>query len=282
MKRTALALVILLTATVVLASFFLFSSGALLPPIPPPSTPEGSAVPSAPNPTETPPTEAAPAPSESPSNSSSAPSLSTSPPLKPWPCSNQTPPDRTAQALAISSVYDPAGDTFVWSSEAPASGLGCIDIVYAEVIQINSTALLFSMRLADNIPPPYSQGYSWLLDTDMNFSTGNGRVPGLTDPNFVDPNWAKGYNDLGVDYVIYVGVIQMFSDAGIHRPVAWITQSPFPWSQITVSGDTITVTILLSDIGNPTSFYWIAAAHDTTAGFNDKVPNSGHVTLTTS
>lgn len=92
-------------------------------------------------------------------------------------------------------------------------------------------------------------------------------------------------NDLGAPRRIFVGVDGLLAQAGHYGiTVAAISGRAYsdepskyiPWSQVTISGNTITVTILLSDIGNPTSFWWVAGAGDTAT---DKAPNSGHMTL---
>jgi hypothetical protein len=86
-------------------------------------------------------------------------------------------------------------------------------------------------------------------------------------------------NDLGIDYSVHVGVDILLVLAGHHFPAAEIfpVQKQIPWSQVTVSGNTITVLISLSDIGNPTAFNWVAMAQDAT--LFDKAPNSGHMIL---
>jgi hypothetical protein len=258
LKRHSVPLAVL-TATLLLVSFFIVYQNVLVHT--PPSPPELPPVTSTPSPIPTPTTTASPAPSASP-----LPSPTPSPTLAPWPASNQPPSDRSAQALTISDTYDPTGDTFFYPSVSQANGSSEIDIVYAQVMQIDASHLQFSMTLAGNIQPPYSQSYEWGLDTDMNSSTGG-------HANFL--------NDLGTEHSIYVGVPGIYADAGIHTPTAEIlpmsTHEDIPWSQVTVSGNTITVTVSLSDIGNPTSFNWVAFAFD--SGVFDKAPNSGHMTL---
>jgi hypothetical protein len=125
------------------------------------------------------------------------------------------------------------------------------------------------MTVASPITAPNAQNYNWVLDTDMNSSTG--ASSGDYRVNFS--------NDLGTDYSVWVGVNNLLALAGHHFPAAEIlpVQKQIPWSQVTVSGNTITVLISLLDIGNPSAFNWIATAHDTT--LFDKAPNEGHMTI---
>jgi hypothetical protein len=260
LKLTRYSKLLIACIAIVLAVSLLFFSSAQLFQTPP-EAPEAPAVTSTPTPTLTPetkPTTAAPTPSPSPMPTST---------IQPWPASNQPPPEVT-QPIATSNISDQAGD----ADEE-------VDITYAEVTQIDATHLRFSMTLAENIPSPYTLCYGWVLDADMNASTG----------------W-KGYG--GVDYTITIGVPPIYVTAGEHWVVAWLDSSLFsppntqiqphniPWSQVTVVGKTITVTIELADIGNPNGIYW--QAHATSQHSNDEnpysydhAPNQGFVSLAT-
>jgi len=269
LRRHSVPIAVLIITILVVASFFLLSSDLLLRS---PSSSLDAPIVTSPTPTATPSPEVSPAPSQSPPPSPSSQSVA-------WPCSNQTPPYTMAQALAFSSVDDAEGDTFT-DTGAPSNGPGYIDIVYAEIIQIDSTRLQLSMKLAENIPNPHSQAYCWYLDTDMNRTTGVGwsvNAEGRARHEVYQ-------NDLGVDYVIFVGVPDMYVKVGEVVPMASIGRHDpseshsIPWSRVTVSGNTISVIILLSDIGTPPSFYWVAGSGNAT--LYDKAPNSGHMTLT--
>ncbi len=164
------------------------------------------------------------------------------------------------------AIIDPTGDIFAWSSGSPTSGPSYIDIVSAEITQGDPTHITLKIKVNGNIPSFGWQGYYFYLDTDRNSGTGFSNI---------------GSNDIGVDYEVGVrgnsGSPPIFTEIR-RNGVAQGSGIPITY---TISGDTISTTISLADIGNPTSFYWIALTTDGVS-INDKVLNSGHSTLSLS
>jgi hypothetical protein len=135
------------------------------------------------------------------------------------------------------------------------------------------TRIKLLIRVSQSIPLSNQwQGYNWLLDTGI-----------VTRPywNPIDSN------DLNVSYVVGVG---WGADGSLHVNVGnWTDNTSIyyedardhPWKYF--SGDTCSITIPLSWIGNPASISWVAGSTDGIAGSSgkhDKAPNSGHVTFT--
>jgi len=142
----------------------------------------------------------------------------------------------------ISSVSDKAGDV--------PSKYGYIDIVYAEVRQINLDTLQFEMRVKSPIPLDPGNGvvvYMWIIDTDMDPGTGQRHV-------FV----GSEYN---VRAAFYDGHWQGWVDPIGERPGGG--RCP-----VFVDNDTVSILVKRSQIGDATSFSWEVAASDDRGGFD--------------
>jgi hypothetical protein len=157
-------------------------------------------------------------------------------------------------------LTDPTDDIFSWSTGNPTPGPNYIDIVSAEISQVNSTHITLKIKVNGTIPSFGWQGYYFYIDTDRNSSTGFSNI---------------GSNDIGVDYEVGVrgnsGSPPIFAEI---RKDGVAQGSGIPITY-TVSGDTISTTVSLTNIDNPTSFYWIALTTDGVS-VNDKAPNTGH------
>jgi hypothetical protein len=115
------------------------------------------------------------------------------------------------------------------------------------------------MHLNEAIPtiPTGPRFYGWFLDTDQSASTG------------------QQYNDIGSDFNVQVSY---FPESDWHGFVinthTGVWNEPYPFI---VSGDTVSLTIPLSAIGNPTAFNWISIDQDDVPYYADIAPNTGHI-----
>jgi hypothetical protein len=142
----------------------------------------------------------------------------------------------------ISSLTDKAGDV-------PAK-YGYINIVYAEVRQINLDTLQFEIRVKSPIPLDPGNGvvvYLWIIDTDMDPGTGQRHV-------FV----GSEYN---VRAAFYDGHWQGWVDPIGQRPGGG--RCP-----VFIDNDTVSILVKRSQIGNATSFSWEVSASDDRGGFD--------------
>ena len=174
-----------------------------------------------------------------------------------------------ANVVNAETLSDSTGDWFVGATGEPSSASDYIDIVSADITKSGSN-LILKIKVNGNIPSFGWQGYHWQFDTDKNSGTGQ--------------SGSNLNNDIGTDYYAEVHGIADGRIVAEVRPLYdengnWVPEGQGTPISYTISGDTITATISLADIGNPTSFYWIAG---TTDGIqtNDKVPNSGHGSFT--
>src|SRR3990170_6211718 len=72
------------------------------------------------------------------------------------------------KAQTTSNTSDPANDLYYYMSGSPAPTWTVIDIVYAEISQVNSTHIKLLIRTSQPIPLMNQwQGYYWLLDTGI-------------------------------------------------------------------------------------------------------------------
>ena len=179
-----------------------------------------------------------------------------------------------AQALSTSSTIDPTDDLYYYMSGSPAPTWGVIDLVYAEISQVDSENIEFLIKASQLIPLTNQwQGYYWLLDT------------GIPAPPWWNP---IDSNDINVAYyvqiawtatgVLYAEVVNAIEGTAIFYEDFRNDPSKH------FSGDTCFITIPLSWVGNPTSIKWVAGSTDgvaSSSGRHDKAPNTGHVTLTT-
>lgn len=178
------------------------------------------------------------------------------------------------KAQATSSTSDPTDDLYYYQTGSPAGSLTMpyIDIIYAEISQVDSANIRLSIKARQSIPlTNYWQGYNWLLDT------------GIPAPPYWNPHDS---NDITVSY--HVGVhwaatgplaVDITNDMD-GTTVYYEDARDYPEEYF--SGDTVSVTIPLSLIGNPTSIRWVAGSTDGRAsivGRHDKGPNTGHATL---
>jgi len=145
----------------------------------------------------------------------------------------------------ISSLTDKAGDV-------PAK-YGYIDIVYAEVRQINLDTLQFEMRVKSPIPLDPGNGvvvYLWIIDTDMDPGTGQRHVFVGSEYNvrvaFYDGHW-QGWVDITPEGGQKTG------------------GGPCP---VFIDNDTVSILVKRSQIGNASSFSWEVSASDDRGGFD--------------
>lgn len=182
-------------------------------------------------------------------------------------------PTVNAQALATSSTSDPINDEYFDMSGSHVDNTwAMIDIVYAEISQIDSTHIQLLTRVNQDISLSNEwQSYLWLLDTG---------VPAPSWPQPLDSN------DLTVSY--YIGIswsasgplwiqINKYNNTGctelVHEDARNTPERYF-------SGDSCFITVPLSLLGNPASIKWVAVADDGIGGGKkDKAPNSKHVIL---
>ncbi|MGC9086516.1 MAG: Ig-like domain-containing protein, partial [Thermoproteota archaeon] len=142
----------------------------------------------------------------------------------------------------ISSVSDKVGDV--------PSQYSYIDIVYAEIRQINLDTLQFEMKVKSSIPLNPGKGvvtYLWLIDTDL------------------DPNTGQKHFFVGSEYNIraafYDGHWQGWVDPIGPRPGGG--QCP-----VFVDNDTVSILVKRSQIGDATRFSWEVSASDDRGGYD--------------
>jgi hypothetical protein len=148
-------------------------------------------------------------------------------------------------STVVSSLADKAGDV-------PAK-YGYIDIVHAEIRQINLDTLQFEMRVKSPIPLDPGNGvvtYLWFIDTDMNPRTGQKHVFVGSEYNvrvaFYDGHWQ--------------GWVDITPEGGQNSG-----GGPCP---VFIDNDTVSILVKRSQIGNATSVSWEAAASDDRGGFD--------------
>lgn len=163
-------------------------------------------------------------------------------------------------------LTDTTGDWFIGINGNPATGYSYTDIISANIEQISPTELKATTVVNGNIPAFGWHGYRWFFDTDRSITTGQSYYL---------------FNDIGVDYWVEVA-----GSSGTPNPsiAIWKNDGFQIVKRITnysVQANKVEVTFSIADIGNPSSFYWIA---DTTDGIqvNDHAPNSGHGTISLS
>jgi hypothetical protein len=174
-------------------------------------------------------------------------------------------------AVTTSSTTDPTGDLYYYQSGSQASTWGVIDIIYAEVSQVNATHIKLLIEASQTIPLTNQwQAYYWLLDT------------GISAPAYWNP---IDSNDLNVAYTVSVGWaangqlgirVNKYDGTVLFQEDAHNNPGKY------FSSDTCFITIPLSWIGNPSSIKWVAGSTDGVGGStgrHDKAPNSGHVAL---
>lgn len=103
------------------------------------------------------------------------------------------------------------------------------------------------------------------LDTDQNKTTGveasgNIFVPGTNQ-------------DLGVDYQLDFFMLPNTGNVEVRNPITWDVLGTFP---ATVEGQSITVTIPLSVVGNDDGYIYVGAALGNIDMATDAAPNDGH------
>jgi hypothetical protein len=172
-----------------------------------------------------------------------------------------------------SHTSDPTDDLYYYQSWSPAPTWAVIDIIYTEISQVNSTHIRLLTRASQTIPLTNEwQSFYWLLDTG---------TPAPTWWNLIDSN------DLTVSS--YVGVswsasgplwiqMNMYDSGGAHE-ILHEDASSHPETYF--DGDTVSIVIPTSLIGNPASIKMVAGSSDGVAspsGRHDKAPNTGHIT----
>jgi predicted secreted protein len=177
-------------------------------------------------------------------------------------------------AQKTSSTLDPTNDLYYYMDGTPAPVWPVIDIVYSEISQVNSTHIRLLTRTSQSIPLTNQwQSFYWFLDTGI-YSPPWRPIDtnDLTVLYYVAVSWsASGELHVRVQYG-FNGTDIFYEDARDH-PEQYF------------SGDTCSITIPLSWIGNPASIKWVAGSSDGVAGStgrHDKAPNTGHTTLPTS
>jgi hypothetical protein len=142
----------------------------------------------------------------------------------------------------ISSVSDSMGDV--------PDQYGYIDIVYADIRQINLDTLQFEMKVKSTIPLDPGNGvvvYLWMIDTDLNPSTGQKHA-------FV----GSEYN---IRVAFYDGHWQGWVDPIGQRPGGG--QCP-----VFIDNNTIFITVKRSQIGDASRFNWEVSASDDRGGYD--------------
>jgi len=177
------------------------------------------------------------------------------------------------KAQATSNTSDPTDDLYYYQSGSPAPTWPVMDIVYAEISQVDSANIKLLIKASQPIPLTNEwQGYYWLLDT----ATPAPPYWNPIDSNdivvsyYVAVHWAET-GPLAVDVVNAIDGTTIFHEDARDNP-----EKHF-------SDDTCFISIPLSWIGNPTSIKWVANSVDGVAdpsGRHDKAPNTGHATLT--
>jgi hypothetical protein len=168
-----------------------------------------------------------------------------------------------------------SNDLYYYTSGTPAAtSLLVIDIVNAQVAQIDANNVKLSISVNSNIPltAPNGplQGYYWLLDT------------GVNAPSYWNP---YDSNDLTVDYTIGVNWGaggNLWVDVGKFDGTVFLHLDGQSHLQDYFSSNTCSITIPLDWLGMPSSIKWVAGPTDGIAGSigcHDKAPNSGHLTL---
>lgn len=176
----------------------------------------------------------------------------------------------------FSNVIDPTGD-LSYSNGSIAPIWSVIDIVYADVSQVDSANLRLLMRANATIPlKNQGQGYYWILDTGI--PTSDVTLPhelGTVDTNGINVDYIVGVSwvetgELHVSVLKYDGTYYLNIDA-----------RPHPENYF--NGDNCSITIPFSWIGNPNSLIrWVAISTDGVGGSSrryDKAPNTGYATL---
>jgi len=180
------------------------------------------------------------------------------------------------RATATVSAYalDPTDDLYFYQSWTPAPSWPVIDIVYTQVSLVNFTHFRLLTRASQGIPLTNQwQSFYWLLDTG---------TPAPIWWNLIDSN------DLSVSY--YVGVswsasgplwvqMNMYDSGGVHEI---LHEDARNHPETYFDGDTVSIIIPLSLIGDPASIKMVAGSSDgigSSDGKHDKAPNAGHVEL---
>jgi hypothetical protein len=179
----------------------------------------------------------------------------------------------TPQAVqSLSSASDPTDDLYYYGSGSPAPTWTVIDIVYSGVSQVNSTHVRLLTKAAQTIPLTNNfQSFYWLLDTGVSAPPWSNPPDSndLTVSYYVGVSWsASGPLWIDVNKINSTGQYSMFNEDARSHPETYF------------SGDTCSITIPLSLIGNPTSIKCVAGNSDgVSGGKHDKAPNTGHMTL---
>jgi hypothetical protein len=142
----------------------------------------------------------------------------------------------------VSSLPDRVGDV--------PGQYGYIDVVYAQVRQINLDTLQFEMKVRSAIPLDPGNGtvaYLWMIDTDL-------------DPNTGQRHFFVG-SEYNVRLAFYDGHWQGWVDPIGERPGGG--QCP-----VFVDNDTVSILVRRSQIGNATRFSWEVSASDDRGGFD--------------
>jgi hypothetical protein len=142
----------------------------------------------------------------------------------------------------ISSVSDKVDDV--------PSQYSFIDIVYAEIRQINLDTLQFEMKVKSTIPLNPGNDvvvYLWMIDTDLN------------------PNTGQRHSFVGSEYNIRAA----FYDSHWQGWVDPIDQRPGGGQcPVFVDNNTISILVKRSQIGNATRFSWEVSASDDRGGYD--------------
>lgn len=181
---------------------------------------------------------------------------------------------RHVKAQGTPSASDPTNDLYYYMSGSSAPTWGVIDIVYAEISKVNSTHIKLLTRTDQAIPLTNQwQAFFWLLDTGISTAP-YGVTTDANDLNVayvVGVIWyANGVLDIVVDNVTSGSGTSVHEEQAQDRPEQYF------------SGNTCSIAIPLSWIGNPDSIRCVAVSGDGAGGSSqrhDKAPNTGHITL---
>ena len=167
----------------------------------------------------------------------------------------------------ISERADELGDLFDWETREPAQGPGWQDIVLAEVTQRGSDAV-FTMELDGNIPYPETF------------------IPGVSEleyffalcplPGFEEWRYYPAYD--GLECLPNAFVILMYEDGDWRFGIDYseggeMKTVTLPEDNLHVEENIITMKVPLEELGNPSSFRWLAGTY--VDGITDIAPNEG-------
>ena len=172
--------------------------------------------------------------------------------LNPWP--QQL---RNLFAQTASSLTDPLGDA------SPPY----LDVLAAHVFQVGKNGLQFDMTVAGDIPFPVGQPYydymkfRWWVDTDQNPATG----------------YKQRY--VGSKYEVYLRRMKDYSTGSVNEVINPNSPVHRGFGQVFVRGNSVSISVLKDQLGNPTAFNWEIETFSSTSPQNDLANSYGTFVL---